>query len=198
MSNIPKRPYARMLSMAEAIVEKLQPHCERVEIAGSLRRKCDMVGDVELVAIPKTYEVQTDLFGETETHSHLDDAMNEWMDAGYMQHATPRRWGSKLKAFVIESSVGKRYKFDLFIQPNPATWSCNIVTRTGSADFSHWMVTSRSMGGALPDHCKWKNARIWQNGNPVDLPKERDLFAFLKLDYIPPEKREKGRWGLFS
>ena len=39
--------------MAEALVELLAPACERIEIAGSVRRGKARPNDVEIVAIPR-------------------------------------------------------------------------------------------------------------------------------------------------
>src|SRR3989344_1789872 len=47
--------YAEAYAIATAIVEQLRPHCIRIEIAGSLRRKKSEVKDIDIVAIPKPY-----------------------------------------------------------------------------------------------------------------------------------------------
>jgi DNA polymerase/3'-5' exonuclease PolX len=39
--------------IAEALVELLTPACQRIEIAGSIRRKKLYPNDIEVVAIPK-------------------------------------------------------------------------------------------------------------------------------------------------
>ena len=43
----------RAKALAERIVEALRPHCERIEIAGSIRRERAEVNDIDLVLIPK-------------------------------------------------------------------------------------------------------------------------------------------------
>src|SRR3990167_4917734 len=55
-----------MEATARALVDELLPSCERIEIAGSLRRRCPMVGDIELVAIPQFVRYQGDFFDEAE------------------------------------------------------------------------------------------------------------------------------------
>lgn len=49
------------LAAAQHIADRaygaLAPHCFRISIAGSIRRKAPEVGDIEVVAIPKPYEV---------------------------------------------------------------------------------------------------------------------------------------------
>ena len=39
--------------VAERLVEQLRPYCERIQIAGSIRRRKWAVGDIELLCIPK-------------------------------------------------------------------------------------------------------------------------------------------------
>ncbi len=47
----------KTLQIAEKVKAQLAPHCERIEIAGSIRRKKPDVGDIEIVAIPKPYNI---------------------------------------------------------------------------------------------------------------------------------------------
>ena len=53
MSSGEKQPRAVVLPITERLVSILAPFCERIEIAGSLRRLKPEVGDIELVVIPK-------------------------------------------------------------------------------------------------------------------------------------------------
>lgn len=43
--------YAKQI--AEALIEELRPYCERISIAGSIRRGKQEVKDIEIVAVPK-------------------------------------------------------------------------------------------------------------------------------------------------
>ena len=66
MSAGPKLELTRAQKAAGLLLEMLQPFCERIEVAGSVRRQRPMVGDLELVAIPKMGErmqQQASLFG---------------------------------------------------------------------------------------------------------------------------------------
>jgi DNA polymerase/3'-5' exonuclease PolX len=49
----PRIPLARAVSIAETTRAALAPHCERIAIAGSVRRRRSFVGDIELVCIPR-------------------------------------------------------------------------------------------------------------------------------------------------
>ena len=57
-------PIERVLPTAEALRDELSSVCDRIEIAGSLRRERSTIGDIELVAIPKLFPPEErDLFG---------------------------------------------------------------------------------------------------------------------------------------
>ena len=57
--------------IAEKVKEELAPHCFRIEIAGSIRRRKSEVKDIEIVAIPKPFEVG--LF-----QSGIATVVNQW------------------------------------------------------------------------------------------------------------------------
>ncbi len=175
MSNTVKRPYAEMLEIAQRLVEEIAPHCQRVEIAGSLRRLSPLIGDIEIVAIPKLHR---DLFGEvTGKGSEIDG----WMDA---KGIVPTANGQKQKKFMWFG-----VQVDLYLQPDRRTWGVNLMIRTGNAEFSHWVVTPKRQGGACPDELTFRDARLWCNGIALHTPEEVDVFNLLGLDWIAPENR---------
>ena len=68
-------PLAFATTLAKKLVDELAPYCQRIEIAGSVRRQSAEVGDIELVAIPKFAErptvTQQNLF-EPQTPTSLE------------------------------------------------------------------------------------------------------------------------------
>lgn len=70
MSNTAKHPYAQAHTAASHLLTMLRPCCHRIEIAGSLRRKKELIGDIELVAVPILH---TNLLGEPMQDSSLVD-----------------------------------------------------------------------------------------------------------------------------
>ena len=115
--------------------QQLAPYCERIEIAGSIRRRKPECGDIELVAIPKIEPV-VDLLGETVDQRSL-------LDQVLLDRYTVLKGKDKYKQVLVDD-----VPVDIFIQPDPATWGVNFAIRTGSADFAKWLVTSRFDGGA--------------------------------------------------
>lgn len=172
-----KMPYEHMMSLALPIVELLRPHCKRIEIAGSLRRKKAVIGDIEIVAEPLGY--LPDLLGTpTETHT-LD--LFDWSTLG-----TLTTNGHKNKKINLPGEI----QLDLFIVTPPAQWGVIYLLRTGSDKFSHRFVTAKSFGGMMPGSYRMKDGAIWSNNHIIETPEEKDLFELFGVKYIPPQERE--------
>jgi len=160
----------------------LAPACERIEIAGSIRRKKLLVGDIEMVAIPKL-AVSNDLFGNpSKPHSLLDDAVADLIPRG----ARLLKNGERYKQIALPEGVN----LDLFIVLPPAQWGVIFLIRTGPAAFSRWVVTPRKHGGALPSNCRVKDGAVWRNGEIIPMPEEEEFFRLLGLPAIAPEHRQ--------
>jgi DNA polymerase/3'-5' exonuclease PolX len=184
MSDSAKRPYSHMLKAATSVVQAIAPYCERIEIAGSLRRCKPEIGDIEIVCIPS---FSANLFGEPSDQSLLDIVLDEWLATGRLFYAEPKRWGDRYKAFQYKRG-NETYKVDLFIQ-TAETWGMNLMIRTGSADFTARMLRYKAHGGLMPDDLTASNARVWRNGAALDTPEEADVFKLWGLDWIEPKDR---------
>lgn len=179
-----KMPYDYAIGLAEHLVLKLRPGCERILIAGSLRRHKAEIGDIEIVAMPKL-ETTLDLFGMPIAgleRSGLDDCLAQLSTEGYTKN------GPKYKQFIYEG-----VSVDLFIA-SAQTWGCVATIRTGSADFTHWLVTPRRSGGGCPSHIKFSEGRLLSGGAHHPTPEEVDVFAALETPWIEPTDRIDGRW----
>ncbi len=64
----PKWKLEEAKAIALRVCERIAPACERVEVAGSIRRGKPQVGDIELVVIPR-FETKTvdDMFGPVQS-----------------------------------------------------------------------------------------------------------------------------------
>lgn len=176
-----KLPRAQALALAGNLIASLGPYCLRLEIAGSLRRGHPEVGDIELVAIPRYDELPTDLFGErSERFSQLDAAIR-------VANLPRIRGGERYQQYALGPCC-----LDLFIA-EPRNWGLIFLIRTGSADFSRWIVSR--YGGAMPETMHVAGGMLWRGMTPIPTPEEADVFAALGLPFIPPDQRERGRWG---
>ena len=173
-----KMPYAQALGLAEKFITQIRPMCDRVEIAGSLRRKKDQVGDIEIVCIPKIVKAP-DMFGYAISSRPIDEIGARFKLV---------KNGPNYKQLDMGS-----YHIDLFIT-TPAQWGVIFTIRTGSADFSHWLVTPRSKGGGCPSYLKVKDGRIDDGHKYIATPEEQDVFTVMGIPYIEPEKRIEGHW----
>jgi DNA polymerase/3'-5' exonuclease PolX len=178
-----KIPYSDALATAQSLEAALQPYCERILIAGSLRRQKAQVGDLELVVIRRV-EPEIDMFGQ-ETGRLIDLLTSGLTTLGITDF---RKNGERFKQFSWEGKP-----VDLFIA-TPATWGCVATIRTGSADFSHWLVTDKRRGGACPAMYQFSGGRIHWGNTMLQTPSERDVFEALELDWIEPVERVEGRW----
>lgn len=194
MSNEQKRPLKKASKIAHLLVERLRPYCERIEVAGSIRRHQAWVGDIEIVAIPKLGErtmKPAGLFSEaiTEPFSLLWGRLDELMAQAKIEHAPHKSWGQLMRKFVLETAMGERYKIDLFTC-TVENWGNIFLIRTGSDVFSRWMVTGRDKSGALPQGYVQKGGMMYEDGDiPIPLYEEEDWFKLCGLPFIPPEKR---------
>jgi DNA polymerase/3'-5' exonuclease PolX len=174
-------PYADALEAAQALELSLSFVCSRTLIAGSLRRQKETIGDLELVVIPETIPF-TDMFGtETGRISLLDQALDDMGLRG-------AKSGNKFKQFTWEGMP-----VDLFIT-TPECWGVIATIRTGSAEFSHWLVTAQRQGGGCPSHLRVSEGRLWDGGRALETPTEELFFAALEQPWIKPKDRTEGRW----
>ena len=177
--------------IAEALRREMEPHCHRIEIAGSVRRDKPNVKDIELVVIPGWVERSrgSDLFGELRFQNNQ---LHEW---ALMQAASGAvRWikaGTGEIEIAIPKPDGKYWrgllpegiKLDLFIT-TPECWGCIFTIRTGSADFSHALVKYAQTIGL-----RFKEGRLMRDDKPLDTAEEADVFAALGLQYVEPQLR---------
>lgn len=168
------------LGLAELIVEKvagaIKPVCQRIEVAGSIRRQRATVGDVEIVCIPNFMPALFDM--KTYDTPAIQCALS---GAGFVRQIGGDKY---IKCTYNGLQV------DVFIA-SPETWGCIFTIRTGSADFAKKLVTPKKWGGFCPSCLCFKDGRIWNstNGEVLITPEEIDVFDALGLAYIPPEKR---------
>lgn len=162
--------------LAGPVMALLRPFCDRIEFAGSIRRKKPEVGDIEIVAIPKA---EHNLLGEAYRSDLRIKA------AIYEAKYNVIKNGEKFKQLDLGPC-----KVDLFLT-TPECWGVIFTIRTGCADFSHRLVTPRGMGGLLPGHLQVKDGRIQvrSSGDLLKTPEEVDVFNAINLKWIEPEER---------
>ncbi len=179
------------LSQAQEIAGNLvaifAPYCERVNIAGSIRREKLEPRDIEIVAIPKMVPQEIGMFTGVDfpdepapTVSALNIVLG---DIGKQI-----KGGDRYKQFLLPQDV----YLDLFLVLPPAQWGVLFTIRTGPGDFSKWLVTPKRHGGAMPAHLRVHEGSLWSGREPVPTPEESDYFQALGLPWIEPRDRVAG------
>lgn len=176
---------------ASYILDALRPHCERIEVAGSVRRGRPWVNDIEIVCIPNrdvTSVVTTDLFETTEERSE-PESTNRFCDAVNSVCARKVKGNPKTGRYV-QFFTASGVKVDLFMA-FPENWGYIYLVRTGSADFSK-MIAGRWVRFGYHG----EEGMLTRNGQAVPFREEADLFAALKMRVPPPTEREMTSDGL--
>lgn len=158
--------HAEAYKIATRIKAELAPHCERIEIAGSIRRNKPEVKDIEIVAIPKPYEIG--LF-----ESGIASVVNNW-----------QKVKGELPCKYTQRILPDGIKLDLFFA-TPENWGLIYAIRTGSAEYSHQVLAT----GWVKKGYKSIDGQLISNGYPVIVREEEDLFRLIGLPFIEPEKR---------
>ncbi|MEM9019966.1 MAG: hypothetical protein AAGC44_05325 [Planctomycetota bacterium] len=201
MSANPQRlPLPVAEGLAAKIRRRLEPGCERIEAAGSLRRRCPSVGDLEFVVIPRGGD-DRDLFGNAASGRTALDLILDQLRAE--RRLLPLVNGPKQKRFELTAFAGLTLELYLV---QPEAWGVQLMIRTGPAEFSHRMVTHRRARGLMPDTHRIYQGRLYRTAYAhaphavpindrryelIPTPEESDLFEAMGLPDIPPRQRQR-------
>lgn len=164
-----KIPYKEAKEIADKLILLLSPHCFRIEIAGSIRREKDIIGDVEIVAIPKPY--QTGLFQDG-----IAEVVNQWQKVkGELEYG---------KCKYTQRILPEGIKLDLFFAEE-GNWGLILAIRTGSADYSSKVLASGWVGRGYHG----EGGYLTKNGKTYDVREEKDLFERIGVPYVEPKYR---------
>lgn len=169
-------------SIAVAILEHISPAMDRIEIAGSVRRKKPVVGDIELVGIPADRAKMIRLLSDIGQHIKPS-----------VPGAVP--WLPKENAKYLRLRLPQEINLDLFCGTRD-NWGGLFLMRTGSGVdqsgntfngftpgmFGRWKKVS---GGGRMTECM----PTTKDGEQIPLHEEQDFFDLLGLDFILPEAR---------
>lgn len=168
--NYGRVPYADALTIAETVVAQLAPHCERIQIAGSIRRKRRTVKDIEIVCIPKPYE--TGLF-----QSGIAEVIEQWECVkGQLQYGV-----TKYTQRMHPSGIA----IDIFFAV-PENWGYILGIRTGPWDYSKQVLAA----GWVKNGYRGVEGILHYKGRPVEVREERELFQRCGVSYCEPEQRQ--------
>lgn len=190
------------LGQAEKIANKIKAaigeYCERIAVAGSIRRKCEIVGDIEIVAQPKVvpeYDLFENWIGERPQVREISRIL---VDMGLEKVKGGEKYQKRHIPYEVSGIPDEEMDFtnlhlDLFLVTPPATWAVIFMQRTGPWQFSKKMVTKKSHGGFMPGEYRIKDGRVVDTfeTDEINQPKtERGLFEMWDMGYLEPWERE--------
>jgi len=166
--------------LAHGIRNQLAAHCERIEIAGSIRRrKADDIKDVEIVCIPKPYGVG--LF-----RSGIASVIDQWTK---VRGDLPCKYTQRRYEYFRRNEEGEtlrgKVNVDIFFA-TPENWGLILAIRTGSAEYSHHVLAH---GWVKKGYHSKDGVLINDRGNKVSVAEEADLYRLIGLQWISPDKR---------
>ncbi|MCG3207253.1 MAG: hypothetical protein FOGNACKC_00853 [Anaerolineae bacterium] len=164
--------------MARVVIEHIGYACEKIEVAGSVRRKKPRIGDIELVCVPVKLGNGVSL---------LDEALAKWL-ATSDRVRTGSKWGPKARQLELYADqLDAWVQVELYIT-TPEQWGYILAFRTGPKEFNMKWLTQEIKGGVLPDDYYFEGGWLFRNGRRVPTPNESDIFALIG-GWIPPEDR---------
>lgn len=167
---------AEARKVANELFVLLSPHCERLTIAGSLRREKPEVKDIELVAQPRQ---------SVQTGKEVNELL-VWTDelvASKVIEKDPEhdRWGKKYRRFLFGGM-----KVDLFMVTPPAQWGVIELLRTGSWEFNVRMFgLLRKAGYRVQDG----HVIDMATEQVIDTYTEHDVFRLAGIEWVHPRDR---------
>ena len=163
--------------IAAKIVDELTPMCARIQIAGSIRRGRQSVGDIDLVLLPHPGQ-----FGSivARLDRNTEVITNGESNSIRILHL-PKIGPVQIDCFIAHA--GKRGLFD----DEPSNWGSIVLCRTGSTRHNIRVVQRAKDRGLTWDYTRGiLNAR----GQVIAGAEEADIYRVLDLPFQEPQNRE--------
>lgn len=176
--------------------------CERIAVAGSLRRwdsasyrvghslpDCT-VGDIEIVAIPRMEAGVNLLWQRCEAAYQPRWVVDRNGRGGYRLGAKQRKYLLPPIGWVTGDDPDDLFPGDIYTATRE-NWGYIYALRTGPSAWNLALVKQRAWGGLLPPEITLRGGTVWRGGEPVAVPEEEDFFRALGLAWLPPHEREQ-------
>ena len=193
--------------IAEKLVAEMSPNCEKILIAGSIRRGVPKVKDIEIVCCPIWEKVEVpdagnDMFAFEQTTKEIDvNRLYNWATgANNKGEIKNLQWIKTGTDEIIPWQIKENGKYwrglydygdgqikvDVFIA-NPKNWGVIATIRTGWLEFSKALVThiKRNTKYRVQDGF----LTIADTGEIIETPTEESLFDTVGLAWVKIEDR---------
>jgi len=195
----PRFPRSAAIEVARELVSLLRPCCSEMVVAGSLRRRKQSVGDVELLfkSIAVTGPDPDDLFGNqgrAVTHDAMEIALRVLLEKGVLRKRLSvtgnESWGARNKLAV---HVASGIPVDLFAASHENWWNL-LVCRTGGMQSNleicnaaidagwKWNPYGEGFSRPNPERVGWRLIK--------EVHSEREVFEFVGLPFREPWERK--------
>jgi DNA polymerase (family 10) len=160
-------PLKEAETTAEQIKTAVAPHCDKIEIAGSIRRQKATVHDIDFVMAAKSDSEWQKI---SETLKHMKSKLN-------------CQGNSVIKALLpIQKGL---FKVD-FYRAQLSTFGIHLLIRTGSAEHNMWLA-----GYAISKGMRLKHSEgLIKEGSVIAGETEQGVFEALGLPCPAPSQRE--------
>ena len=163
-------PLSQARVWADDAMQAIAIYSPRVQVAGSIRRERDDIGDIDLVL--------ADISDENPWVKH--SISRALMELGYAQ----TKDGDRIASFTREGKCS----LDLYFA-TPETWGITLLIRTGSA--AHNVKMTKAAGQCLPGRKISVAQGVLDTGGRVIASRtEDDIFHAVGMRYVEPEDRE--------
>jgi DNA polymerase (family 10) len=171
--------------IAEELGAALQPFCERLDIAGSVRRRRPEVNDLDLVLLPRPgqlAEIQRRVLHGNRCITAGEEIMS-------VELTTSPYAGQPLQADLFFAQPERQALFET----TPTNYGSLLLCRTGSKEHNIYLIEHAKRMGLRWNPQRGLFAPDPRTGALVLLASatEQEIFDALELDFIPPERRER-------
>jgi DNA polymerase/3'-5' exonuclease PolX len=189
MSDKPRFPATEAKAVAVELMRWLDPACERLVVAGSLRREKPTVGDVEIMYVPITGigPDPSDMFAAHEVN-FTDEVIATMEKEGVLErrkNVAGRETFGPLNKLMRHRASG--IPVDLFSEPNLADWWRSLVMRTGPKELNLRLITTASKRGVRVH--AYGTGLTDLHGNPIACESEEQFFEICGAKYLEPKDR---------
>ncbi len=151
------------VEIANEVVARLKPYCQKIEVAGSIRRQKASIGDIDIVLIPSDpWNLESEVLALARPFQ-------------------PKLSGEKLKRFDYNGA-----QVDLYFA-SPGTWATLLLIRTGSKESNIRLCSLAKKKGW---HLAASGEGLFnENGERIAGDTEESIYKALGLPYQRPEER---------
>lgn len=167
--------------IADRIKAELAPMCERIEIAGSLRRGRPEVNDIDFVILPKPGQIDA-----IKARCEKKCAVVKDGDQNYIVRL-PECGGRPGSGFQVDILFARHAAADL-LQRVPGNFGTLLLCRTGSTAHNIYLVEHAKTRGFTWNPYK---GVLDGEGFVIASETEEEIFDMLALNFVPPANREK-------